>query len=82
MMVVAGVGICLVLFDFWLPRERVRVRLLLGGAAFVVALACLATLAWAAAGELLPPPKVPGQKQSTPLGGSPQIMAVAALGVV
>jgi uncharacterized protein (TIRG00374 family) len=57
LMVLAGLGICLLLADLRLPREQVRARLLLAGGAFVVALSCMAMLAWTAVGELRPPPK-------------------------
>jgi uncharacterized protein (TIRG00374 family) len=73
LVVLAGLGICLVLFDLWLPRGRVRARLLLGGGAFVVALSCVATLAWTAAGELLSPPKVTAGKADTPISGPPMV---------
>jgi hypothetical protein len=76
--VLAGLGICLVLLDCWLPRERFRARLLLGLGAFVVASSCVAVLAWTAAGELLHPPQAIPGKGKTALGGPPLVLGMQA----
>ncbi|MEI7731286.1 MAG: lysylphosphatidylglycerol synthase transmembrane domain-containing protein [Verrucomicrobiota bacterium] len=67
LMVLAGLGICLVLLDLLLARDRIRARVLLGGGASVVALSCVALLAWTAVGELFPPPSATTPKSGPPL---------------
>jgi hypothetical protein len=76
--VLAGLGICLVLLDCWLPRERFRARLLLGVGAFVVASSCVAVLAWTAAGELRHPPQaIPGKGEKAQ-GVAPLVLGMQA----
>ena len=71
LLVLAGVGILLVLLDFWLPREQVRLRIILAVAAVLVALSCLASLAWTSVEELRHPPKVPVAQRENPRPGGP-----------
>ncbi|MBN2508276.1 MAG: hypothetical protein JXQ71_16475 [Verrucomicrobia bacterium] len=71
--VLAALGICLVLVDWALPRERIRARALLGAGAFGVALYCVATLAWTAAEELRHPPEVTADTGAALLRAPPAV---------